>query len=82
MVEICQPRSRLGKKTHNKDATPRYPRLLDTVRSILIAVNELPNDYEDIPALVPDSEDNNNADNEEKRSSDCAITGRTHTCHT
>jgi len=38
----------------NKDATPKFERLPDTEKSILIAVNELPNDYEDLPALIPD----------------------------
>ena len=38
----------------NEDATPRFERLPDTERSVLIAVNELPDDYKDMPALVPD----------------------------
>jgi len=43
----------------NEDATPKFERLPNTERSILIAVNELPDDYEDMPALVldPDEED-------------------------
>jgi len=38
----------------DEDATPKFERLPDTERSILIAVNELPDNYEDMPALVPD----------------------------
>jgi len=43
----------------DEDATPKFERLPDTERSILIAVNELPDDYEDMLALVldPDEED-------------------------
>jgi len=41
----------------DKDTTPKIERLPDTERSILIAVNELPDDYEDMPALVPDSDE-------------------------
>jgi len=42
------------KEVPDKDATPKFERLPDTEKSILIAVNELPDDYEDMPALVPD----------------------------
>jgi hypothetical protein len=41
----------------NEDATPKYERLSSNEESILIAVNELPNEYEEMPALVPDTED-------------------------
>jgi len=41
----------------NEDATPKFERLPDTERSILIAVNELPDNYEDMPALVPDPDE-------------------------
>ena len=38
----------------DKDTTPKFERLPNTEKSILIAVNELPDNYEDMPALVPD----------------------------
>jgi len=38
----------------NEDATPKFERLPYTEKSILIAVNELPNDYKDMPELIPD----------------------------
>jgi len=38
----------------DEDTTPKFERLPDTERSILIAVSELPDDYKDMPALVPD----------------------------
>ena len=41
----------------DEDATPNFERLPEGERSILIAVNELPNTYEEMPALVPDLED-------------------------
>ena len=41
----------------NEDATPKFERLPDTERSILIAVSELPDNYEDMPALVPDPDE-------------------------
>ena len=37
--------------------TPRYERLPEGEKSLLIEVEQLPNAYEDMPALVPDSED-------------------------
>jgi len=47
----------------NEDATPRFERLPDTEKSILITVNELPDDYEDMPALVPDPDEEDEEDN-------------------
>jgi len=44
----------------DEDATPKFKRLPDTERSVLIAVNELPDDYEDMPALVPDPDEEEN----------------------
>jgi len=41
----------------DEDATPKFERLPNTERSILIAVNELPDDYEDMPALVLDHDE-------------------------
>jgi len=43
----------------DKDATPKFERFPNTEKSILIAVNELPDDYEDMLALVldPDEEE-------------------------
>ena len=41
----------------DEDATPRYERLPEGERSLLIEVEQLPNAYEDMPALVPDEED-------------------------
>jgi len=38
----------------DEGATPKFERLPNTERSILIAVNKLPDDYEDMLALVPD----------------------------
>jgi hypothetical protein len=41
----------------DEDATPKFERLSNDEESILIAVNELPNEYEEMLALVPDTED-------------------------
>ena len=41
----------------NKDATPKFERLTDNKEAILIAVDELPDQYKDMPALVPDNKD-------------------------
>jgi len=41
----------------NEDATPKFERLTDNEEAILITVDELPNQYEDMPALVLDNED-------------------------
>jgi len=41
----------------DEDATPKFERLPDSERSILIAVNKLPDDYDDMPALVPDPDE-------------------------
>ena len=41
----------------NKDTTPKFERLTDNEEAIFIAVNELPNQYEDMPALLLDNED-------------------------
>ena len=41
----------------DEDATPRYKRLPEGERSLLIEVEQLLNAYEDMPALVPDEED-------------------------
>jgi len=41
----------------DKDTTPKFERLPDTEKSILIAVNELPDDYKDMLALVPDPDE-------------------------
>jgi len=38
----------------DEDTTPKFERLPNTERSILIAVNELPDNYKDMPVLVPD----------------------------
>jgi len=48
----------------DKDATPKFERFPDTERSILIAVNKLPDDYKDMPALVldPDEEEDKEDD--------------------
>jgi len=48
----------------DEDATPKFKRLPDTERSVLIAVNELPDNYEDMPALVldPNEEENEEGD--------------------
>jgi len=46
----------------DEDATPKIERLPDTERSILIAVNELPDDYEDMLALVPDPDEEDEED--------------------
>jgi len=48
----------------NEDATPKFERLPDTEKSILIAVNKLPDDYEDMPALVPDPDKEENKEDE------------------
>jgi len=44
----------------DEDATPKFERLPNTEKSILIAVNELPDNYEDMPALVPDPDKEEN----------------------
>jgi hypothetical protein len=41
----------------DEDATPKFERLSSDEESILIAVNELPDEYEEMPALVLDTED-------------------------
>jgi hypothetical protein len=41
----------------DEDATPKFERLSSDKESILIAVNELPDEYEEMLALVPDTED-------------------------
>jgi hypothetical protein len=41
----------------NEDATPKFERLSNDEEAILIAVNELPDEYEEMPALVSDTED-------------------------
>jgi hypothetical protein len=41
----------------DEDATPKFERLSNNEESILIAVNELPDEYEEMLALVPDTED-------------------------
>lgn len=38
----------------DEETTPKHPRFPDTEKSILIAVNELPDDYENRSALPPD----------------------------
>jgi len=48
----------------DKDATPEFERLPDTEKSILIAVNELPDNYEDMPALVPDPDEEEDEEDE------------------
>jgi len=49
-------------EVHDEDATPKFERLPDTERSILVAVNELPDNYEDMPALVPDPDEEDEED--------------------
>jgi len=46
----------------DEDATPKFERLPDTEKPILIAVNELPDDYEDMLALVPDPDEEDKED--------------------
>ena len=41
----------------DEDAISRYERLPEGERSLLIEVEQFPNAYEDMPALVPDEED-------------------------
>jgi len=41
----------------DKDATPKFERLSHDEEAILIAVNELPDQYKEMPALVPDNKD-------------------------
>jgi len=48
----------------DEDATPEFERLPDTEKSILIAVNELPDDYEDMLALVPDPDEEEDEEDE------------------
>jgi len=48
----------------DEDATPEFERLPDTEKSILIAVNELPDDYEDMPVLVPDPDEEEDKEDE------------------
>jgi len=48
----------------DEDATPKFKRLPNTEKSILIAVNELPDDYEDMPALVPDPDEEEDEEDE------------------
>ena len=49
----------------DKDATPRYERLPEGEKSLLIEVEQLPNAYEDMPTLVPDEEDSDEEFEEE-----------------
>jgi len=42
------------KEVPDEDATPKFERLPNTEKPILIAVNKLPDDYKDMLALVPD----------------------------
>jgi len=42
----------------NEDTTPKFERLSDDEEAILITVDELPDQYKNMPALVPDNEDN------------------------
>ena len=49
----------------DEDATPRYERLPEGERSLLIEVEQLLNAYKDMPALVPDEEDTNEEFEEE-----------------
>ncbi|EDR07074.1 reverse transcriptase-RNase H-integrase [Laccaria bicolor S238N-H82] len=48
----------------DEDATPKFERLADNEEAILITVNELPNQYEDMPALVPNTEDDEEDESE------------------
>jgi len=48
----------------DKDATPKFERLPNTEKSILIAVSKLPDDYEDMPALVPDPDEEEDKEDE------------------
>jgi len=50
-------RNRQSLLKSNEDTTPKFERLSDNKEAILIAVNELPNQYEDIPALILDNKD-------------------------
>ena len=46
----------------DEDTTPKFKRLPDTEKSILITVNKLPDNYEDMPALVPDPDEEDEED--------------------
>jgi len=48
----------------DEDATPKFERLLDTEKSILIAVNKLPDNYKDMPALVLDPDEEEDEEDE------------------
>ena len=41
----------------NEDTTPKFERLSDNEEAVLITVNELPDEYKDMLALVPDNKD-------------------------
>ena len=41
----------------DEDATPKCIRLSDEEEAILMTIKELPNQYEELPALVSDKED-------------------------
>ena len=49
----------------DKDATPKYERLPEGEKSLLIEIEQLPNAYEDMPALIPDEEDSDEEFEEE-----------------
>ena len=53
----------------DEDAAPKFERLSDDEEAILITINELPDQYKDMPALVSDNED----DEEEMTEGDLLI---------
>ena len=55
----------------NKDATPRYERLPEGEKSLLIKVEQLANADEDMPALIPDKEDSDEEEFKEELLIEC-----------
>ena len=66
------PERKKQKKTPNvtieeiedEDAAPRYPRLPDTEKSILIAVADLPDDYENMSPMTTKTEEEDDVEND------------------